>query len=109
MNKNSTQAINRLVKKLSAVRATLNSDEQALLDQIILNAVIDTDAPRAASAALDVAAHSMAQRAVSAKTSAKTSDVSAHSVNAGVASAKSRAKKAFRIVFSETDGYRVAR
>ena len=46
MNNSQTQAMNRLLKKLTAVRSTLNKDERDLLDKILTNAQIQisTDA-----------------------------------------------------------------
>jgi hypothetical protein len=71
----------RLLKKLSAVRVTLNDDERALLDQIVLNASIS---------ASDVSAHAMTSGPASGKTFA-ADDVAAHGMKAGPASGKTLA------------------
>jgi hypothetical protein len=41
MSENQTQSLNRLLKKLSAVRATLKKDERMLLDDMVMNARIE--------------------------------------------------------------------
>jgi preprotein translocase subunit SecD len=42
MKDNRAQTLKQLLKKLSAVRATLNDDQRELLDQMVLNAKIQT-------------------------------------------------------------------
>ena len=59
MNDNQSQAAARLLKKLTAVRVTLNNDERAILDRVV------------ATASFDVEAHSMAGRPTEAATGAK--------------------------------------
>jgi len=82
--KTQDQAFNRLLKKLTALRATLKSDERNLLD-VIVTRPFD-----------EVAAHSMNVTPISpAKTAAKTAsadEVKAHALN--VRTAKTPAKTA---------------
>ncbi len=46
MDTKKTQTLKRLLKKLSALRATLSDDEQAVLDQIIFSQSADVEAHR---------------------------------------------------------------
>ena len=69
-----TQALKRLVKKLSALRATLRSDERALLDQLILG-----------SAAAEVEAHSLTSAAAKGAKVPKPMEVEAHSLTSAAA------------------------
>jgi len=71
MNDNQSQAAARLLKKLTAVRVTLNNDERAILDRVV------------ATASFDVEAHSMAGRPTEAATGAKieaAKDVAIHAM-----------------------------
>ena len=43
MSANQTQSLNRLLKKLSAVRATLQKDERILLDRMVVDASIEVE------------------------------------------------------------------
>ena len=70
MNTEEMQAMTRLLKKLSALRATLSADERALLDEFIV-----------APGADDVAAHILKEAATPAVTPAATpqpDEVAAH-------------------------------
>ncbi|MCL4559007.1 MAG: hypothetical protein M1281_00120 [Chloroflexi bacterium] len=58
MDSKQTQALNRLVKKLNAMRATLKKDERDLLDDMILSRTAMSD---------EVAAHAMSKERVTPK------------------------------------------
>ena len=76
------QAFKRVIKKLSAVRATLRNDEREALDNIIVEEVV---------------AHQMNLGKVSGKAAAKTSakaSAKAHAMNLGKVSGKAAGKTA---------------
>jgi len=78
MKKN--KAFKRVIKKLSAVRATLDNEERQVLDNIIVDEVV---------------AHKMNLAKTAAKTTAKTSAktaVKAHKMNLAKTAAKTSAK-----------------
>ncbi len=62
------QALKRLVKKLSALRATLRRDERELLDQLVLGS------------AAEVQAHAMTNAASKGAKTPKPIEVSAHAM-----------------------------
>jgi len=89
-----TQALKRLVKKLSALRATLRKDERDLLDELVLGAPAEVAAHGMTSAvaskpvmsrAAEVAAHGMTS-AVSKAASKRATEVAAHGMTSAVAS-----------------------
>ena len=100
------QAFKRVVKKLSAVRATLRSDERKALDNIIVDEVAahkmnlaktSAKATAKASRQTEVKAHKMNLAKTSAKATAKASrqtEVKAHKMNLAKTSAKTSAKRA---------------
>ncbi len=124
-------ALNRLTKKLSALRATLSKDERVLLDRIVLSTpdVVGHKMTNAASGAKkaakvnEVAAHGMTTKAASgavtgARKPTKVTEVALHGMTTGAASAAKGAKKALGAsnaaasgaVFSvdaTTGGYRI--
>ena len=76
----SNQAFNRVIKKLSAVRATLPNDEREALDDIIVDEVV---------------AHKLELGKVSGKASGKAAgkvQTTAHAVNLGKVSGKASGK-----------------
>jgi hypothetical protein len=97
------QALGRLTKKLSALRATLRKDERDLLDELILGAAAEVAAHSMTTAAatkamktpktVEVAAHSMTTAAATkAMKTPKTVEVAAHSM-AGAASKSARVSR----------------
>ena len=82
--KNQDQSFTRLLKKLSALRATLNNDERSLLDGLVTSSVSE------------VSAHSMRVVPISpAKSAAKATSPDEAKANAmKVSTAKSAAKSA---------------
>ena len=89
-----TQALKRLVKKLSALRATLRKDERDLLDELVLGAPAEVAAHGMTSAvasklvmsrAVEVAAYGMIS-AVFKAASKRATEVAAHGMTSAVAS-----------------------
>ncbi len=83
------RALNRLVKKLSALRATLRSDERGWLDQLVLGSaapvpatVMTTAASKAAKTprSAEVAAHAMNTAASKGAKTPKPTEVAAHAM-----------------------------
>jgi hypothetical protein len=93
-----TQALARLVKKLSALRATLRKDERDLLDQLILG---------------EVAGHGMASAKASRASAAKAAEVAGHGMSAAKASAAKASQpmgaKAARVAEVEAHGMSAAK
>jgi hypothetical protein len=87
-----TQALKRLTKKLSALRATLRKDERDLLDQLILGASADV-AGHALTSAIsteavtsrptEVAAHAMTS-AKSSKPASRRAEVAGHTLTSAI-------------------------
>ncbi len=83
------QALKRLLKKLSALRATLRHDERVLLDEIILGSVAEVSAHTMTAAAskgaktpkpAEVSAHAMTTAASKGAKTPKPAEVSAHAM-----------------------------
>ena len=96
------QAFKRLLKKLSALRATLTNNERSLLDELITGSADEMKAhsmkvssasprtsPKTAPAADEMKAHSMLVTPISPRTTPKTtpaaSEVAAHSMKVSAA------------------------
>ena len=94
------QAIKRLLKKLSALRATLKNDERKMLDQLVIGSVNEVEAhtlsqkspftaakaAKGAKDASEVEAHTLSQKspftaAKAAKGAKDASEVEAHSMD----------------------------
>lgn len=96
-------ALNRLAKKLGALRATLSRDERVLLDRIVLGTdevighKVTTAAatgPKAANKVTEVAVHGMAGAATTGpKASKKVTEVSAHGMTTGATTGPKASKK----------------
>ena len=84
MKKN--QAFKRVIKKLSAVRATLGNDERQALDNIIVD---------------EVAAHTMkitkAAKSAKAPKTARTNEVAAHTMKVAKVAKTARAARAAKV------------
>jgi hypothetical protein len=74
-------ALNRLTKKLGALRATLSKDERVLLDRIVLSTP-------------DVSGHKMVNAASGSKKALKANEVAAHSMTTAASGATTAALKA---------------
>jgi hypothetical protein len=89
MSANQEQSMNRLLKKLSALRATLRKDERDLLDAFVLSASGSAD---------EVAAHSLAAAKVTAakatSKAAEADEARAHSLAAAKVTAAKATSKA---------------
>jgi hypothetical protein len=114
------QAIKRLLKKLSALRATLTNDERSVLDGLVLGSVSEVEThsmnisaarpaskPMARAAADEVRANSMnvsaARPASKPAARAAADEVSAHSMN--VSAARSASKPAARAAADEVSAH----
>jgi hypothetical protein len=95
MNTEETQAMKRLLKKLSALRATLSDDERALLDgfivtskadEVVAHVIKDAVSPAVTPAADDVVAH-VIKDAVSPAVAPAADDVTAHVIKDAVSPA----------------------
>jgi hypothetical protein len=105
--------LNRLTKKLSALRATLSKDERILLDRIVLStpdvsghkmvgaASGATSAARKATRANEVALHKMTDAASGATSAArkatKVNEVALHKMTDAASGATSAARKATKV------------
>src|SRR5512137_3066428 len=83
------QALKRLVKKLSALRATLRRDERVLLDEMVLGSAAEVSAHAMTNAASkgaktpkpsEVSAHAMTNAASKGAKTPKPAEVSAHAM-----------------------------
>ena len=84
MDTQQNQALKRLLKKLSAVRATLDNDERDILDQFVLGSAL---AEGGVTSADEVAAHAIKTSKVSGKVS-DADEVAAHAIKTGKVSGK---------------------
>jgi len=117
---------NRVLKKLSALRATLSDSELNVLDQIVIGATTDVAAhkmadrsadqvaDKAADKTADVVAHKMADRSadqVADKAADKTADVAAHKMadrSADRPTGKIQERSTSKIVFdAEAEVYKL--
>lgn len=104
MSEDQAKTLSRLLNKLTAVRATLKSDERALLDTMVVNARIAMDPE-------EVATHAMGARKIEADEAA--TEVAAHAMEARPiaaeeAAVQSRAASYFSIAVDKaTESYRV--
>ena len=90
---NKDQAFKRLLKKLSALRATLKSEERGILDGLIIRSVDEVGAhkmnigaritPRVTPAADEAAAHRMNISQVTPFTASDADEAAAHKMNVG--------------------------
>jgi hypothetical protein len=81
------QAFKRLLKKLSAMRATLRNDEREILDEIVTGEV------EAHKLSVDRAASKAAAKA----SAGKAAEVAAHKLSAGKAASRAAGRADFRI------------
>jgi len=84
------QSLKRLLKKLSALRATLKNDERMLLDDLVTNAKADVSAhvfkPASAEAGADeVGAHSLNWKPILPTANSGADEVGAHQLHTTVA------------------------
>jgi len=106
------QAFKRLLKKLSAMRATLRNDEREILDAIVTGEVeahklsvdkaADKAAGKAAGKAAEVAAHKLSVDKAADKAAGKAADkaaeVAAHKLSVDKAADKAAGKAAGRVI-----------
>ena len=112
MSRSQEKIVNRLLDKLTAVRATLKSDERAMLDSMVLNARIFTSAVEVSQHGLREGLAPAAEAAIDAgavtpRMELGPDEVIAHGLEAGVTPAVESAIQSGAVARAATQYFKI--